>query len=63
MQNHVTFGATWKNGKSGELRLSYGHAIGKTVKGSGSVPAAPGGGETDLHLSEAVFGVAYGWRL
>lgn len=40
----------------------YTHAFKKTVSGSGSVPPNLGGGEADIHLSEDVLGVAYGWK-
>ena len=68
VQDHLTLGATWKNGKSGELSLSYGHAFKTTVKGAGSIPTGfpPGGfggGEANVRLSEDIIGIAYGWKL
>ena len=39
----------------------YTHAFRKTVSGSGSIPPNLGGGEADIHLSEDILGVAYGW--
>lgn len=68
VQDHLTLGATWKNGKSGELSLSYGHAFKTTVKGAGSIPpgfppGGFGGGEANVRLSEDIIGIAYGWKL
>jgi long-chain fatty acid transport protein len=62
VQNHLSIGATWRNGKSGELSLAYTHAFRKTVSGSDSIPPNLGGGEADIHLSEDILGVAYGWK-
>ena len=62
VQQHLSFGATWAQGKTGELSVGYTHAFKKTVKGSGSIPVAFGGGEADVHLSEDILGVAYGWK-
>jgi long-chain fatty acid transport protein len=62
VQDHLSLGATWRNGKSGELSLSYTHGFKKTVKGSDSIPVGYGKGEVDIHLSEDIFGLAYGWK-
>jgi long-chain fatty acid transport protein len=62
VQQHISFGATWAQGKTGELSVGYTHAFKKTVKGSGSIPQGFGGGEADVHLSEDILGVAYGWK-
>lgn len=62
IQDHLSLGATWRQGKTGELSLAYTHAFKKTVSGSGSIPAAYGGGEVDVHLAQDIFGVAYGWK-
>jgi long-chain fatty acid transport protein len=62
IQDHLSLGATWNLGKDGELSLAYTHGFKKTVKGSGSIPAAYGGGEADIHLSEDILGIAYGWK-
>lgn len=34
----------------------------QTVRGSGSIPVAFGGGNVDLSMSETIFGVALGWK-
>lgn len=56
-------GATWRLSQNGERSVVYAHGVKETVKGSGSIPAALGGGEADIHLSEDIFGIAYGWEL
>ncbi|MBS1130468.1 MAG: Membrane protein involved in aromatic hydrocarbon degradation [Proteobacteria bacterium] len=62
IQDHVSLGATWRQGKSGELSLAYTHGFKKTVNGSGSIPAGYGGGEANIHLAEDILGIAYGWK-
>jgi len=68
VQDHVSLGATWRQGKAGELSVAYTHAFRTTVRGSGSIPpGAPqdggfGGGEADVHLAEDILGVAWGWK-
>ena len=66
VQTHLTLGATWKLAGGGELSGFVAHAVGKTVRGSGSVPpgfppAGLGGGEANVGLRENIIGVAYGW--
>lgn len=64
IQDHLTFGATWKNADNGEWSVSYVHAFKKTVNGSGSIPAVPfGGGEANIHMEENIVGIAYGWKI
>lgn len=60
VQDHLSLGATWRHGKSGELSVAYTHAFKKSVKGP--IPASFGGGEADIHLAEDILGVAYGWK-
>ena len=62
IQDHLSLGTTWRQGKSGELSLAYTHGFKKTVSGSGSIPIAYGGGEANIHLAEDIFGLAYGWK-
>ena len=62
IRDHLTLGATWKQGKSGELSFAYSHGFKEKVNGSGSIPLAFGGGNANVHLSENIFGVAYGWK-
>lgn len=63
VQAHLSLGATWRLSQRGELSLAYTHGLRKTVKGSGSIPVGYGGGEADIHLSEDIFAIAYGWKL
>ncbi len=60
VQDHLTLGATWKQGKHGELSFYYSHAFRKTV--DGPIPINYGGGIASLHLSENSLGVGYGWK-
>ena len=62
VQDHLSLGATWNLSRNGELSVAYAHAFKKTVSGSGSIPVPYGGGEADIHLSEDIFGIAYGWK-
>lgn len=62
VQDHVSLGATWRTSRNGELSFAYTHGFKKTVRGSGSIPSSYGGGEADIHLSEDIFGLAYGWK-
>jgi long-chain fatty acid transport protein len=39
---------------------AYGHAFKKTVNGDNSIPAAFGGGNANVHLSEDVVGILFG---
>lgn len=59
VEDHLSLGATWRHGKSGELSVAYTHAFKKSVKGP--IPAGFGGGEAEIHLAEDILGVAYGW--
>ncbi len=68
VQDHVSLGFTWTFAGGGELSAAYTHAFRKAVNGAGSIPpgfppGGFGGGEANLHLSEDVLGVAYGWKL
>ena len=59
VQTHLSLGATRRLGEAGELSLSYVHAFEETVSGSGSIPAAFGGGEVDLGMKQHSLGIAY----
>ena len=63
VQDHLTLGATYILPNKSELSLSYMHAFEEKVRGSGSIPAAFGGGNTNLKLYEDSIGIAYGWKL
>jgi len=62
VEDHLTLGATWKMGASGELTLMYMHAFEKDVNGNGSIPITFGGGEANLRMSQDSLGVGYGWK-
>lgn len=62
VQDHLSFGATGNLSRNSELSFAYTHAFQKTVNGSGSIPALSGGGEADIHFSENIVGIAYGWK-
>ncbi|HEX5393213.1 MAG TPA: outer membrane protein transport protein [Rhodocyclaceae bacterium] len=63
VQDHLSLGLTWKTANKQELSVAYTHAFKKTIKGSGSIPAAFGGGEANVHLDENILGVSYAWLL
>lgn len=62
VENHLTFGLTWRTSKQGELSASYMHAAEKSVRGSGSIPAAFGGGEANLRMKQNALGIGFGWK-
>ena len=62
VQDHVTFGFTWKTSAHSEWSAHYSHAFEKTVKGQNSIPASFGGGEANIRLKEDIIGVSYGWK-
>ena len=61
IQEHLSLGSSWQLNDSNELTLSYTHAFEETVKGKQSVPAAFGGGESDLTMSQDL--LALGWSV
>ncbi|HSH98569.1 MAG: OmpP1/FadL family transporter [Methylophilaceae bacterium] len=63
VQDHLTFGSTWKFENKSELSFSYLHAFENTVNGSGSIPAGFGGGEVNLKMRQDSVGIAYSWAL
>ncbi len=63
VQDHLTFGSTWKFENKSELSFSYLHAFENTVNGSGSIPPGFGGGEVNLKMRQDAVGIAYSWAL
>jgi len=63
VQDHLTFGSTWKFENKSELSFSYLHAFENTVNGSSSIPGLFGGGEVNLKMHQDSVGVAYSWAL
>lgn len=62
IQDHVTVGATWTLARGTEISGYFAHAFSHVVRWAGSIPAALGGGEADIELSENVFGIAFAWK-
>ncbi len=62
VETHWTLGATWTPASMKHLEITIGamYAPEKTL--SGPVPAALGGGTTQIRLSETSIGLAAGWR-
>ena len=58
IEDHVSIGADW-NTTLGEFTVSYAHAFEKTVRGENSIPAAFGGGEAELSMSQNL--LRFGW--
>ena len=62
VQHHISIGATYALKKDLEVSGYYSHAFAKTVAGQQSIPAAFGGGEANIRLSENLFGLSLGWK-
>ncbi|HYX64576.1 MAG TPA: outer membrane protein transport protein [Burkholderiales bacterium] len=62
VENHVTAGATWTLANKSEITAAYMHAFENKVNGQGSIPAALGGGEANLRMSEDSLGIAWGMK-
>lgn len=62
IQNHVTFGFTWRVGAHSEWSGFYAHGFEKTVNGQQSIPPSFGGGDANVHLKEDILGIEYGWH-
>lgn len=61
VEHHLTLGATIKVNEKYEVTFAFIHVFENTAKGSGSIPAAFGGGEVDLTMYQNSFGVSVGW--
>jgi long-chain fatty acid transport protein len=66
VQEHISFGATWRLQSGKEINLAYQHAFGETLNGSGSIPGGfPtqgfGGGNANLNMHQDSVGVGLGW--
>ncbi len=66
VQDHVTFGFTYKTQGGGELTLAYMHAFNKSVSGpsffnnfTGGLPA----GTETIKMHQNSIGIAYGWKM
>ncbi|MEZ0232298.1 MAG: OmpP1/FadL family transporter [Methylophilaceae bacterium] len=63
IEDHITFGGSWKFENKSELSFSYIHAFENTVKGDQSIPNAFGGGNANLKMYQDAIGVSYSWVL
>lgn len=65
VQDHLTFGLTYKTSTGGELTLAYMHAFSKSVSGTSlfqGLGVNPGGTET-IKMYQNSIGIAYGWKM
>ena len=62
IEQHFSLGATWRLDPKSELSFSYMHAFENTVNGSNSIPAAFGGGNANIKMSQDSLGVAFGMK-
>lgn len=66
VQDHLTFGMTYKTSSGGEPTLSYMHAFSKSVTGpsffNGFSAPLSAGSET-IRMHQNAFGIAYGWKM
>ncbi|MCP3849933.1 MAG: long-chain fatty acid transporter [Gammaproteobacteria bacterium] len=62
IEEHATIGMTYVLPQGSEISMFYMHAFENKVKGRNSIPAAFGGGEADIKMSQDAFGIAYGWN-
>jgi long-chain fatty acid transport protein len=62
IEDHFNIGATFVLANKSELTVYAYHAFNHELKGSGSIPAAFGGGEANIEMSQTAFGLAYGWN-
>jgi long-chain fatty acid transport protein len=64
IEEHASIGASWRprGDEGGEWTFAYTRALENTVRGSGSIPPAFGGGEADLTMHQDILAVGYSWR-
>lgn len=66
VETHLTLGLTYKTKSSGELSVSYMHALSKTVTGPSAITTLLGGanfGTESLKMYQNSIGIAYGWKM
>ncbi len=63
VETHFTAGLSWRPNAMNEINLSVLHAPKQKVDGSGSIPAAFGGGESNISLEETSIGIGWSHRL
>lgn len=62
VQHHFTAGATWSTPLGFDISSFALYAPRTEVTGTGVIPAAFGGGDVKVHLSEFSLGLALGWK-
>jgi long-chain fatty acid transport protein len=62
IEQHLTLGATWRLDPKSELSFAYMHAFENEVNGSNSIPAAFGGGNANIKMSQDSLGIAFGMK-
>ncbi|BAI73458.1 long-chain fatty acid transport protein [Azospirillum sp. B510] len=62
IQHQITAGATWSATKDIDVSVYGLYGLPASVKGSGSIPGAFGGGEANIRLSEVALGGGLAWR-
>ncbi len=60
--DHITVGGTMLLANKSELTFYGYYALNNKVEGSGSIPAAFGGGEANIDMDQFALGVQYGWN-
>lgn len=59
VEDHLSLGGEWQLQNKAKVSAVYTRALSKSVNGSGSIPAAFGGGEANLNMKQNTVGVAY----
>lgn len=67
VQDHLTFGLTYKTAGGGELTVGYMHAFNKSVTApsllNSFVPPGVSAGSVKIKMYQNAIGIAYGWRM
>jgi long-chain fatty acid transport protein len=62
VEDHLTVGGTYTLPNGSQLSFYYFHAFENKVRGKNSIPAAFGGGEADIKMSQDAMGLSYGFN-
>lgn len=62
VQQHLSVGATWQLDLHQDVSVAYTHALKKQVNGIDSIPAAFGGGEAKVKMSQDLLGLSYSYK-
>jgi long-chain fatty acid transport protein len=63
VEDHLTFGATWKLQSGAELSGYYMHALSKTISGATPQLDPFGASTSTIKMDQNAFGIAYGWKM